>query len=66
MPTSNNQFRLPPQINTQALDVDELCSFDPDTHNPELDMVLREWERTNSPLMHWYNAIVKVTDDYGR
>ena len=42
--------------------MDELCSFDPDTHNPELDMVLREWERTNSPLIHWYNSIVKVTD----
>jgi len=52
------------QINTQALDVDELCSFDPDTHNPELDMALREWERTNSPLIHWYNSIVKNRTDY--
>merc|ERR1712117_273470 len=52
------------QINTQALDVDELCSFDPDTHNPELDMVLREWNRTNSPLIHWYNSIVRNRTDY--
>ena len=51
----------PLQINTQALDVEELCTFSGEQHNPEMDMVLREWESTNSPLIHWYNAIVKVS-----
>ena len=51
----------PLQINTQALDVEELCTFSGEQHNPEMDMVLREWEHTNSPLIHWYNAIVKVS-----
>jgi len=52
------------QINTQALDVEELCTFSGEQHNPEMDMVLREWEHTNSPLIHWYNAIVKNRTEY--
>ena len=50
----------PIQIVTQALDVEELCTFSEVQKNPEMDMVLLELNNTNIPLSHWYNAVMKV------
>ena len=37
--------------------MEALCDFNNDESKASIELALREWERTNSPITHWYNMV---------
>ena len=47
------------QVNSFDLDVDALCDFNNEESMESIDLALREWQSTNSPITHWYNMAAR-------
>ena len=47
------------QVNSFDLDVDALCDFNNEESMESIDLALREWQSTNSPITHWYNMVAR-------
>ena len=53
------QVTYEPQVNSFDLDVEALCDFNNEESKESIDLALREWQRTNSPITHWYNMVAR-------
>ena len=39
--------------------MEALCDFNNEESKESIDLALREWQSTNSPITHWYNMVAR-------